>query len=238
MPKFLLVFLFLLYAGETFAQQKQRNVPDYNAIEKAVSSKSSEFYYKPLLARYMANDTTLRDIDYTYLYYGYFFNETGDRFEEAMKIKDELTELYKSRVYNDENLKKVIDLSKKYLEIHPFDLDKMDAIYGAASRLEDTVTRAIYFHKIKRLMQTILATGDGKTCETGYHVLEVRHEYFIINAYEYQSKGQSLVGLCDYLELEPNDDKVQGMYFDVSQIFKGYSKMFEGVEKKKKKKRR
>ena len=91
----------------------------------------------------------------------------------------------------------------------------------------------IYRIKSKALLETILATGDGRTCATGYHVINVADEYNILYYLGYKYGGsQSLTpDQCDYLKLRENEEHIEGLYFDVKEIFKNYNLMFEESDK-------
>jgi len=75
-------------------------------------------------------------------------------------------------------------------------------------------------------VQVILASGDGMSETTAFHVLNVSHEYDILNilGYEFSGNQKLTEGKCDYLSLKDNNDQVHGLYFDVKQIFKGYER--------------
>ena len=88
----------------------------------------------------------------------------------------------------------------------------------------DTNNREKY-HTIEfGLLKSILQTGDGKTCETGWHVIQVAEEYFILDMLDAQLTQQSLInlgGTCDKMDVTQDGGNTT-YYFDVSLVFEGY----------------
>jgi len=65
----------------------------------------------------------------------------------------------------------------------------------------------------------IFSTGDGRKCETAFHVISPSHEYVILNILRFKMKSQALTGDCDYLELVENDRNINGIYFNIKKLF-------------------
>lgn len=65
------------------------------------------------------------------------------------------------------------------------------------------------------LLWSTLASGDGKTPKTAFHVIASDEEYTVLNFIGAKLKQQSLQGVNDVMEVEL-DGKVSVMYFDVS----------------------
>ena len=101
-------------------------------------------------------------------------------------------------------------------------------------------TSNLYRFKLIMVAKTLISTGDGKTDTTGIHVNTIGDEYTLINllGYDFDGKQSLTSNQCDYLTIKQNDDGIEGMYFDVKQIFKGYYKMFDIGKKKKKHRKR
>ena len=78
--------------------------------------------------------------------------------------------------------------------------------------------------KFHNIMNAIFSSGDGKQCETGFHVIVVEHEYIMLNVFEIESKSQSLVGNCDYLSFEKGKYNVDGIYFNIEKMLENESK--------------
>ena len=218
----------------SFSQGREFLKPDYDAIKKATHDKGSAYYYPSLFERYKSNDTTLTPDQYKYVYYGYFFNKADDTasLEKLSEETNEIRTILSAENPGEADLKRALQLSLKHVEHAPFDLRKLNYIYRINMNLGDTVNGRKYFERVRGLIRTILNSGDGRTDETGYHILDVSHEYFVLSVLGYESTGQKRTPLpCDYLTLKSNEDNLEGIYFDVTQIFAGYNEMFKDVGK-------
>ena len=219
MKKYLLFTVLAFFFLKGFSQQNAFTPTDYEVIKKGIQDASSAFYYPDQLARLVLFDTTLTDEEYRYLYYGYIFQKEYKPYWVSPHEK-ELEKYYRSQHISPKDYDKIIQLATKSIEEYPFALRAMnflvyiyhlkgneDMAQKVASRLYGTV-------------RAILSSGDGKTCETGFHVISVSHEYVLLNMFQFQLKSQSLVGNCDYLELDENNEGVEGIYFNIETLFK------------------
>lgn len=242
-----LVFCLLLMTGAM--AQETFNPPDYDAIEKATSDKDSKFYYPYLLKRYKESDTTLDIQDFRMLYFGYFYHDTSGNSSSMSSLIPGLNDsirAYRNRdSLNKEDYTKLLSWTSGLLETNPFDLRKLYDMAELHFLLGDSLAAEPYIFKVRRLIRTITSTGDGLTCKTAYHVTAISHEYFVLGVFGFQSLGQTLTqDQCDYLKLADNEEGLEGLYFDVKQLFMGYSRMFKDVkltlpkDKKEKKKKR
>jgi hypothetical protein len=81
----------------------------------------------------------------------------------------------------------------------------------------------------EKLLRALLASGDGKSAETAYHVLSIGEEYFIMRQFGYTVSSQSLLMVKDrpYDLLngkDPKTGKDVSVYFDISSFFGGCDK--------------
>ncbi len=225
----ILVFL----SWSVTAQEKRMpQPPDYKSIEKITKDNASDLYYPTLLKRYLNDDTTLTAKDYHYIYYGYFFNEAYNAIGDVSSFRDSIKVLNNKKVWLAEDKKSYLKYNLELLKGSPLQPSLLIGVYAAYKELNDEQHAELYRQKCRAILETILATGDGLTCGTGYHVLTVSDEYSILRYLGYKfGESQSLTAdECDYLKLQDNDDHIKGLYFDVKQLFKGYYKMFEGSD--------
>jgi hypothetical protein len=82
---------------------------------------------------------------------------------------------------------------------------------------EEMATKVSY--RFQSSIGAIMSSGNGKTCETGYHVISVSHEYVLLNLLRFQTQQQSLVGDCDYLKFAKNEKNIEGIYFNIEKLF-------------------
>jgi hypothetical protein len=91
----------------------------------------------------------------------------------------------------------------------------------------DTVNSNKYHDIQFGLLKSIVSNGDGKTCATGWPVIQISEEYFILQMLGADLQGQSLSndgGICDKMDVTI-DGKAKTYYFEVSKIFEGYNKL-------------
>jgi hypothetical protein len=193
--------------------------PDYDLIKKEIQDQASLFYYPTLISRLRSYDTTLTKEEYRHLYYGYIYDKNYEPYWRSPYEKD-LSVYYRNENINEHDYDKIIDLATKSIDEFPFDLRQMNFmgyIYHLKGDEEMAKKVTLRFHGI---IGALLSTGDGKTCETGFHVISTSHEYVVLNMFQFQSKSQSLVGRdCDYIALTKDERNIDGMYFDIKKLF-------------------
>lgn len=223
----ILIFMILAFS-DAVSQDAPFIKPDYDLIKKDIQDESSSFYYPKLISRLKSYDTTLTKDEYRHLYYGYIYDKNYEPYWRSPYEKD-LSVYYRSEKIDEKDYDKIIDLATKSIDEFPFDLRQMNFI-GYIYHLKGNedmakkVTRR--FHGI---IGAILSTGDGKICETGFHVISTSHEYVILNMFRFQLKSQHLIGNgdCDYMELVKDQRNVDGIYFDIKKLFEKNSEKFK-----------
>ncbi|MCD0471578.1 DUF4919 domain-containing protein [Flavobacterium sp. JAS] len=213
----------LLLTITSFAQEASFKVPDYKAIEKEISDKKSPFYYPKLMERFVSNDTLLTVDDYQHLYLGYVFQPKYNAFWKSPD-EEKLREFYSKEKLETQDHDEIIKLANHSLSDFPFDLRQLNFltyIYHLKGDDKSSDLASLKFHNI---MNAIFSSGDGKQCETGFHVILVEHEYVMLNVFEIESKSQSLVDNCDYLSFEKGKYNVDGIYFNIEKMLENESK--------------
>ncbi len=223
-------FFFLLVIGFSFikaqAQEDKFLKPDFTSIENQIKDKESLFYYPELYKRYQAGDTTLTMREYRLLYYGFFFQEQYSVFNNRDSAETVQTILEKETP-TKQDWYTLIRVEKKYLDKAPFDMRDLHLVYIAYMELKDSATAGIYHDKILKIARTIMSTGDGKSEASAFYVISVAHEYDLISILGFEHTGDQKLtaSRCDYIGLQANDYKVDGLYFDVKQLFREYAKL-------------
>ena len=218
---FILVLLFM--GVHAFSQEPAFKIPDYKAIEKEIKDKNSSYYYPKLMERLVKNDTLLTTDDYQHLYLGYVFQPKYNAFWRSPDEK-KLREFYGKEQLDTKDYDEIIKLANHSLSDFPFDLKQLNFlsyIYHLKGDEEAAKMASLKFHNI---LNAIFSTGDGKQCETGFHVILVEHEYLMLNVFEIESKSQALIGNCDYLSFEKGKYKVDGIYFNIEKMLENESK--------------
>ncbi|MGV8947580.1 MAG: DUF4919 domain-containing protein [Lutibacter sp.] len=218
MRQFLTFAFLMIVLCNVNSQQLPPQKPNYDLINREIQDSSSNFYYPKLMSRLLAFDTTLSKGDYRHLYYGYIFQKEYQPYWTSPD-EENLVKFYRSKKVSEKDYDLIIKLASHSISEFPFDLRQinyMGYIYHLKGD-EEMAKRVIYrFHGI---LDAIMSSGDGKTCETGFHVISVSHEYVMLNMFQFQMKQQALIGDCDYMDLVKNERNIDGIYFNIKQLF-------------------
>ena len=211
------LILFFCISTKMESQQIPFTKPDYELIKKNIVDKSSNFYYPKLQKRLVEMDTLLTKEEFRHLYFGYVFQKKYNSSWQS-PVQKELEFFYKLPKIEAKDHEKIIKLLDKSILDFPFDLQSYNFLYFIVAQTGDN-DQAMKISKITQgLFGAILSSGDGRTCETGFHVLTVAHEYALLNLFELRSMAQSLVGNCDYLSFEKGKYKIEGLFFDIEKM--------------------
>ncbi len=224
MFRWLITFLLVCIVARVGAQPPgETGTPDYKKIERQVQDPASPLYYPKLFARYKAGDSTLTQKEYYFLYYGYFYSDDYESYT-ATDYRDSIKELYKKGEPNEEGKKRGVRYAQKGLEHAPFDLSFLNVLCTIYNDRGDKADYDLNRRRFRGIAAVIMASGDGRTKETGYHVISVSDEYMFMSAIGLQVAGhQSFTDIkCDYPEAKENSRHIKGLYFDVRQLFEGY----------------
>lgn len=226
MLKQIFILFIFCFGIQLHSQETGFTTPDYKVIEKEISDKNSKFFYPKLMERLTKNDTLLTHDEYRHLYLGYFFQPKYNAFWKSPD--DEKLQAY----YNKEKLETtdydaIIKLINHSLNDFPFDLQQLNFLAYIYHLKGDETSAKIASFRFHSIMNVILSSGDGKKCETGFHVLMVDHEYILLSLFEIESKGQSLVDNCDYLSFEKGAYNVDGIYFNIEKMLENERKVLK-----------
>lgn len=223
---FLMFFALAYFYGNAQSLSFPSEAPNYNAIKADIEDPSSSYYYAKLLPRLMANDTTLNNQDYRHLYYGYIYQKKYQPYWMSPTEK-EMAKYYSNKELDAKDYDEVIRLCKLSIEDFPFDLRSMNYLAYIYHLKGDEETSKKLGFGFRSVIETILSTGDGKTCETGYHVISGAHEYAVLNHFQLDVQRQSLDGNCDFMQLSRNDRNITGLYFNVKSLFDKNSEIID-----------
>lgn len=218
MKRLTILFFLALSVNFIYSQESDFIIPDYELIKSEIQDSASIFYYPNLLSRLKAFDATLTNKDYRHLYFGYIFQE---KYEPYWISPDEeqLLKYYQSRKIKEKEYDKIIELATHSINEFPFDLRQLNFLGYTYHLKGDEETAKKVAARFAGTLDAIMSSGNGKTCETGYHVISVRHEYVILNMFRFNMKSQALTGDCDYLSVEHDERNIDGIYFNIKQLF-------------------
>lgn len=198
--------------------------PDYKHIEREVNSEHSRYYYPMLVQKYNSQDTTMTAEEFHYYYYGYTFQEDYNPYRKS-EFAHQIDHLYKQgrklSVAEYENLER---FARQTLNDNPFDLRQINIMIYALKGLNRYREAEVWQYRLDGLTSVILASGNGMSPETAWHVIHPSHEYIILNC-----KGMKGVDFVfvephyDYIEIERNTLKIEGCYFNVERITDVYN---------------
>lgn len=211
------IALLLLAAVSVATAQTEGVRPDYKKIEKEIKEKKSDNYFPKLMARFVSRDTTMTEDNYRNLYFGYTFQKDYNPYSRNDK-EDELRKYADLESLDKNDLKKAIALMDDIYKKDPFNLNVMN-MQAYAYQVDGNVEMSKKVAAtLSRVIDAILNTGNGETCETAFHVQSIPHEYLILSLFGLESVSQALVGHCDYLQFEKDKYKIAGLYFDISKM--------------------
>jgi len=206
----MLIIIFILSSIGIIAEEYKFVAPDYSVIEQNITDKKSEFYYPNLMKRYKNFDESLTTEHLKHLYYGYLFDKGYHPFTRSAHTGD-LNTLISTPNLDNRGLKKLVNLTEKMFKENPFDLRAIYYMSSAYNRFEEEEKSRKIIKIFEGLVDAILSTGDGTSCESGFHVIWTGHQYFLMDIIGVSSKGQRLVegeyAVCDHHNLVDNSHR-------------------------------
>jgi hypothetical protein len=222
-----LLLVFLLSTSLCWSQAElSSSPPDYKYIESATTDKKKSSYYPLLLNRYMKNDTSLSLQEMQFLYYGKFFQPGMSSMAKHSDLNDTIKLIYQKDTLQEADYRKLLALYLKKRQENPFDLGNMYRLLETGYSLKDPNAPS-YDYFLTAIIRIIVATGDGKSEKSGFHIGSVDDEYSFLSIMGFGFGGsQSLIHNCDYLTVAENKYDVKGMYFNIEQILNEERKLF------------
>lgn len=218
-----LLFISIFSASQNISFEK----PDYNAIEKNIKNENSNLHYTKLMERFHNYDTTLTMEERRHLYYGYAFEPQYSPYGKS-KFNDSIIDIVSKKEMNFQDYDRIDRYADSVLKDNPFDLRAMNYKLFAYDKLKDPVGFNNTLSKIKILFSAMLSSGTGISKKEALYVINVAHEYDLLNILGYTFAGsQRLVEHYDYLEVTDNGSGVKGLYFDISPSLNKLNQMFK-----------
>lgn len=208
---FFLTALLLTKTLFIFGQDIKIEIPDFN-------DKYSD-YVKQL-------ENGKSDIDYV---------DFRNSFLESKQFSKKSTNYnnLKKQVYSaikNKEYKEVVRLTKAMLSIDYTSMFAHQYLQQTYKILDDSVNRNKYHDIEFGLLNSITKSGDGKTCETGWHVTQIEEEYFILNMIGSTLQTQSISSggknMCDKMVVKTEEGESKTYYFEANKVFEMEKKMF------------
>ncbi|HLO72950.1 MAG TPA: DUF4919 domain-containing protein [Flavobacterium sp.] len=226
--KKLLTIVLTILSFTTFSQEIKFEKPNYNKIEKEIQKKSSSYYYEKLKEKFNASDSTMTLEEKRHLYYGFSFQkEYSSSYHN--KANDSLINVLNKQNHLTDDFKKIITFGNQILSENPFDLRVLNYQLYAYEKMQEKDNYIKKLTQFSIIVDAILSSGDGTSKENAFYVINVSHEYDILNIIGFEFGGsQSLIaGQYDYLKVKENNFKIDGLYFDISPSIKSIENMFK-----------
>lgn len=226
--KKLLTLVLTILSFTTFSQEIKFEKPNYNKIEKEIQKKSSSYYYEKLKEKFNASDSTMTLEEKRHLYYGFSFQkEYSSSYHN--KANDSLINVLNKQNHLTDDFKKIITFGNQILSENPFDLRVLNYQLYAYEKMQEKDNYIKKLTQFSIIVDAILSSGDGTSKENAIYVINVSHEYDILNIIGFEFVGsQSLIaGQYDYLKVKENNFKIDGLYFDISPSIKSIENMFK-----------
>lgn len=169
----------------------------------------------------------ITDIDYTD--FRNSFLESKQYELKSTEYIDLRKKLYAAADKSD--YKEVVSITKAMLGFDYTSLVAHKYLQQTYKKLGDTINSAKYHDIEFGLLNSIIHSGDGKTCETGWHVTQIEEEYFILNMLDGKFKQQNVTtggnNVCDKMVIQTETGELETYYFEANTVFEMESKMLE-----------
>lgn len=224
----LLTVLILLLGLLQTAWAQEIEEPDYKLIRQSISNSRSPNYYPNLMRRYMENDTTLTLEQYRDLYYGFSFQEDFVPYKGHKKQLIDARRRFTNSKGDGNLAPEMIRIAKASLDDNPFDIPAINIIAVSYLQIGDTVQYNVWDIKQKGILDAILSSGDGTEPSSAFHVIDIEHEYEVLNRLGLQVESDSLINdQVEYLKVKENAENEQGFYFNFGRCRENYRTKYE-----------
>jgi len=189
------------------------------ALPTGVAAQDQTSEYAPLLASLKAGKT---DIDYARLRISYMDSPEYKAAKDVSKSEDAMTDALNKKDYPAALKDAEVVLESNYVNI--------DAQYVAlvANREMGAMDKAEFHRTVFRgLINSILDSGDGKSMEKAWVVINVHEEYVVLRALGFRPSEQNVAHKdghsYDVMKVKNAEDGTeQTLYFNVDIPFKHY----------------
>lgn len=215
---FVLAFLTMFLGNLIPLYAQEMEAPNYESIRKITCNSKSPSYYPLLMHRFVECDTTLTLEDYRCLYYGFTLREDYIPYQgENAAVAAARKQLGETGA-NPDFCPEAIKIAEKALQDNPFDLIALSIIPICYLQIGDSEKFHIWDIKLHGILDAIGSSGDGETAESAFHVINVEHEYEILNrlGLELDHIEATQNKQTDFMCVKENADNIKGRYFNYS----------------------
>ncbi len=154
------------------------------------------------------------------------------QFKIASKKRAEFRELKKEmyKQMSESEYDSIIVTTKKMLSIDYTSMKAHKILRQTYKIIGDTINAKKYKAIQFGLLKSIVNNGDGKSCKTGWPVIQVSEVYFILEMLGVELSKQDIDnngGVCDRMEVVDEKGEKKVYYFEISNVFKGRENLKE-----------
>jgi hypothetical protein len=145
---------------------------------------------------------------------------------QCLKLRKQYAAQFRTGWFTDPTRRGVMDLyakdkkafaakSEQWLRHCPIDA-KVHAMRALVLTEPNQASQKQYHQAMfSGLMESLFNSGDGKTCKTAYHAINVNEEYMVLDWIHAKAAGHDSQGGCDVFNVQL-EGKPAKIYFDVS----------------------
>jgi hypothetical protein len=217
----------LLIVAQLAAQSgsKEVRVPVQDDILSQTMSPQSPYFYRPMMERYMAGDTTLTLDHYYYLYYGAPY-EPGFDARRELPGEAEIAMIFARHGETlrgeptREEAQAIIDAARRNMTVDPFSPSNINLMTFAYQVLGDTLAARASADRFEKIISTITSSGSGRNERSPWHILRYSHADDII-----ETRGLTVTNRqvrardVEYIQVERNPEGVRGYFFNFGRVY-------------------
>lgn len=192
-----------------------------------IDLKEPKIKYRDYVKRIKAGDTTIN-----YFYFRIAYAKSKDYDPTNTNIVRYLSNMYESA--KDTSFKEAGLMADKILKKNYAHIGAHLVAAWARGKAGDSLGQQFHRKVAKNLIQSILATGDGKSMKSAYLVINVSEENDLLNylglkciSQSLYNEGESHFDVLEVVDSEMKDTTV--IYFNVDIPFQGYSKKLHQI---------
>lgn len=210
------------------ASGQEMEAPNYDEIRNLVCSTKNVNYYPSLLERFNQCDTTLNLEEYRNLYFGFALTE------DFVPYQSENMDLLESRNKfildgaKMEDCPNMIGLAMRTLENNPFDIPAISTLSICYYQMGDSANYSLWDAKLHGLLDAIGSTGDGESAQSAFYVINIEHEYEILNRLGWELDQVEVIDdHTDFIRVKENTENIKGLYFNFSACSTSYRQKYK-----------
>lgn len=220
--KALLTLAFLIVALSGIAQVNFVTV-NYDSVEAATTNPEKDTHYPKLLLRFNKFDTSLTLDDYRFLYYGFAFEDGYAPYQD--NGTSEIMPLVNERKYD-----KALDVCDKILSTNPVSITTNFYKGFVLMNMAENDSSRRYAARARKLINAILSSGNGLTCETAFKVIYVSDEYTLLrDVFDTEPEGRRTLPPCDRFNITKSKNYTgKTIFFDYSANDQYFKRKYPG----------